>query len=82
LADFYDAGFLVFALPGVEDQDFPLPAHCIFDLPSPTTGIGRLIGRLGQSTTSDFIPFTTPGDVPAATAVEDLKALTPELRSG
>jgi len=73
LADFYDAGFIVFNLPGAEDPQPDIPAHCVFDLASPENGIGPLFGRLEPSAASNTPPVTTAGDVPDSTTVEELK---------
>lgn len=75
LADFYDAGFLVFRLPGDEDRNPDILAHCVFDLTSQENGIGPVTGRLGPSTATNIYPFTTTGDVPETTTVEGLKTL-------
>jgi hypothetical protein len=75
LADFYDAGFLVFSMPGGGEPEPELPAHCIFDLASAENGIGPVIGKLAQSAASKARPSTTAGDVPESTPVEDLKRL-------
>ncbi len=82
LADFYDAGFLVFRLPESEDQHSPSPAHCVFDLASPTSGIGPVIGQPAQSIASDHQFLTTAGDVAANTTVDVLKTLMLETCSG
>jgi hypothetical protein len=82
LADFYDAGFLVFRLPESEDQNSPSPAHCVFELASVTSGIGPVIGQPARSTDSDHQPLTTAGDVAANTTVEELKSLTRAAHSG
>jgi len=75
LADFYDAGFLVFSLPGAEQQEPGLPAHCVFNLAAGENDIGPVVGQIGQSTTSNTVPITTAGDVPATMTVEGLKTL-------
>lgn len=75
LADFYDAAFLVFNEQATGEQAPELPAHCVFDLGSERPGIGPVMGRLGQSVAADVRPYTTAGDIPADTAVNDLKAL-------
>jgi hypothetical protein len=75
LADFYDAGFLVFRLPGVEDQEPAIPAHCVFDLTLSDNFIGPIFGRLEPSAASNTPPVTTAGDVPESTPVEKLKNL-------
>jgi len=75
LTDFYDAGFLVFRLPGAEDQEPVIPAHCVFDLAPSAHCIDPLLGQLEQSAASDTPPVTTAGDVPASTPVEELKTL-------
>lgn len=75
LADFYDAGFLVFSLPESEQQSTDFPAHCVFDLPPPGMGIGPVIGQPGQATALNAHPFTTAGDVAESTAVEELKTM-------
>jgi len=75
LTDFYDAGFLVFRLPGAEDQEPVIPAHCVFDLAPSAHCIDPLLGQLEQSAASDTLPVTTAGDVPASTLVEELKTL-------
>ena len=81
LADFYDAGFLVFSLPGAEQQEPDLPAHCIFKLAAVENDIGLVVGQIGQSTLSNTVPITTAGDVPATMTVEDLKTLLQEGRA-
>jgi hypothetical protein len=81
LADFYDAGFIVFNLPGAEDQEPETPAHCVFDLALPENGIGPLFGKLGQSAASNTPPLTTACDVPESTTVEGLKTLLQEGRA-
>jgi hypothetical protein len=75
LADFYDAGFLIFNLPGAQNQDPELPAHCIFDLASGENDIGPVVGQLEQALASNAVPITTAADVPATMAVEELKTL-------
>lgn len=80
LADFYDASFLVFRLPGAEDQEPVIPAHCVFDLAPPDNCIGPLFGQLGQSAASNTPPVTTACDVPESTPVEGLKSLLQEVR--
>jgi hypothetical protein len=81
LADFYDAGFIVFNLPGAEDQVPGTPAHCVFDLALPENGVGPLFGKLGQSAASNAPPVTTACDVPEGTTVEELKTLLQEGRA-
>ena len=73
LADFYDAGFVVFNLPGVEDPVPGSPAHCAFDLALPEIGIGPLFGKLEPAAASTTPPVTTSCDVPDSTTIEDLK---------
>ena len=75
LADFYDAAFLVFNEQATGEQGPESPAHCAFDLGSGIRGIGPVVGRLEQSVAADGRPYTTAGDMPADTAVNDLKAL-------
>jgi hypothetical protein len=75
LADFYGAAFLVFYEQETEEQGPELPAHCVFDLGPRMRGIGPVMGRLGQSAAAESRPYTTAGDVPADTAVNNLKAL-------
>jgi hypothetical protein len=75
LADFYDAGFLVFRLPGTEDGKPAIPAHCVFDLAPSDNFIGPIFGRLESSAASNTPPVTTAGDVPENTPVEKLKNL-------
>ena len=75
LADFYDAGFLVFNLPDSETYDSDSLAHCVFNLPPPGDGIGPVIAQPGISNDSNNLPFTTAGDVPENTAIESLKEL-------
>ena len=82
LADFYDAGFLVFKLPDSDEQTFPNAAHCVFDLATPSSGIGPVIGQPARSTDSDHQPLTTAGDVAANTTVEEIKSLTRAAHSG
>jgi hypothetical protein len=82
LADFYDAGFLVFKLPDSDEQTFPNTAHCVFDLATPSSGIGPVIGQPAQSIASDHQFFTTAGDVAANTTVDVLKTLMLEMCSG
>jgi len=80
LADFYDAGFLVFSLPGAEQQEPGFPAHCIFNLAAGENDMGPVVGQIGQSTASNIVPITTAGDVPATMTVEELKSLLQEGR--
>jgi len=75
LADFYDAGFLIFNLPGAERQEPGFPAHCLFNLATGENDMGTVIGQIGQSTASNTVPITTNGDVPATMTVEGLKML-------
>ncbi len=81
LADFYDAGFLVFNEQGSDEHDPGLPAHCVFDLSSVAQGIGPVMGRLGQSVAVNGASYTTAGDIPADTTVRDLKSLLPGKQS-
>ena len=81
LADFYDAGFLVFNLPRTEEQEPGFPAHCTFDLESAQNGNGPVFGKLAQSAVSNTVPFTTAGDVPETTPVEELKILLQQGRA-
>ncbi len=81
LADFYDAGFLVFRMPGVEDQAPAISAHCVFDLASADNFIGPLFGQLGPSVASNRPPVTTANDVPESTPVEGLKTLLQAARA-
>ena len=73
LADFYDAGFMVFNLPGSEDPEPGIPAHCVFDLKPSESRIGPLIGKLDPSAASNTPPLSTSGDVPVSTTIEELK---------
>jgi hypothetical protein len=75
LADFYNAGFLVFRLPGSEDQESATPAHCVFDLASSANGIGPLYGQPAPSAGASTPPVSTTGDVPQSTSLEELKRL-------
>jgi hypothetical protein len=75
LADFYDAGFLAFRLPGTEDPAQAIPAHCVFDLAPPDHFIGPIVGQLEPTAASQTPPVTTAGDVPESTPVEKLKNL-------
>jgi len=75
LTDFYDAGFLVFRLPGTEDQQPVIPAHCIFDLVPSAHCIDPQFGQLEQSAVTHSPPVTTAGDVPVNTQVEELRTL-------
>ena len=75
LADFYEAAFLVFNDQETEEQGPELPAHCVFHLGPGMRGLGPVMGRLGHSVADEGRPYTTAGDVPADTAVNDLKAL-------
>ena len=81
LADFYDASYIVFNLPGAEDQELGIPAHCVFDLASPDDGMGPLFGKFDQSAASNTPPVTTVGDVPESTPVEGLKTLLQKGRA-
>jgi len=81
LADFYDAGFLLFKLPGVDGQELDFPAHCVFDLTAATKGIAPVMGKLEPGSASDVTPITTGGDVPEATTVEEMKTLLHEFQS-
>lgn len=80
LADFYDAGFLLFRLPAAEQVHQEFQAHCVFDLTSTKNGMGPLTGTLGPATVSSVLPFTTAGDVAETTTVEELKTLLQGLR--
>jgi hypothetical protein len=82
LVDFYDAGFLVFRLPGAEDREPAIPAHCVFDLASVENGFIPLFGQLEQDAASTPRPVSTAGDVPESTPVEELKALLQQARRG
>jgi len=79
LADFYDAGFLVFLLSESEQQDSAIPAHCVFDLAPTNSEFGPVIGRADPSTAPDFELITTVGDVAVNTPVDELKSL---MRTG
>jgi hypothetical protein len=81
LADFYDARFLVFSLPGGEEAAPEFPAHCIFRLPSEKNELGLVPGQPGRAADSKTAWFTTAGDVPETTPVEELKALLLEGRA-
>ena len=73
LADFYDAGFIIFNLPGAEDPEPGIPAHCVFDLAPPENGMGPILGKLESSAASNTPPVTTTGDVLDSTTIEELK---------
>jgi hypothetical protein len=75
LADFYDAGFLLFRLCRQEDPDEMLQAHCIFDLAAAENGMQPVSGKPGSATTWNVAPVTTAGDIPGTTTVEELKTL-------
>ena len=81
LADFYDAGFLVFRRSGAEDQDPGTSAHCEFDLASLDNHIGPVIGQPEQSCASNTPPVTTAGDILESTQVEELKTLLQKARA-
>jgi hypothetical protein len=81
LADFYDAGFIVFNLPGAEGPQPGIPAHCVFALASPGNGIGPLFGTLESSAASNTPPVSTSGDVPDNTAIEELKSWSQDGRA-
>jgi hypothetical protein len=80
LADFYDAGFLLFRLPASEQVQHEFQAHCLFDLEFTENGMGPVTGKLGPATVSSVLPFTTAGDVAETTTVEELKTLLQGLR--
>jgi hypothetical protein len=82
LADFYDAGFLVFKLPDSDEKNFPNTAHCVFDLASTTSGIGPVTAYAEQPASPELLLLTTAGDVAANTTVEELKSLTRAAHSG
>ncbi len=82
LADFYDAGFLVFKLTDSYEQTFPNTAHCVFDLATPSSGIGLVTAYAEQPASPELLLLTTAGDVAANTTVEDLKSLMLETCSG
>ena len=82
LADFYDAGFLVFKLTDSYEQTFPNTAHCVFDLATPTSGIGLVTAYAEQPASPELLLLTTAGDVAANTTVEELKSLTRAAHSG
>lgn len=81
LADFYDAAYLVFRLPGVESAETGIPAHCTFDLVFAENCAEPLCGKLGQSVVSNTIPVTSAGDIPATATVEELKTLFQQARA-
>jgi hypothetical protein len=81
LADFYDAGFIVFNLPGAEDPQPGIPAHCVFDLASPGNGIGPLFGTLESSAASNTPPVSTSGDVAENMEIEELKSWSQDGRA-
>jgi hypothetical protein len=82
LADFYDAGFLVFKLPDSDEKNFPNTAHCVFDLATPTSGIGPVTAYAEQPASPELLLLTTAGDVAANTTVEELRSLTRAAHSG
>ncbi len=82
LADFYDTGFLVFKLPDSDEQTFPNTAHCVFDLATPSSGIGPVTAYAEQPASPELLLLTTAGDVAANTTVEELKSLTRAAHSG
>lgn len=81
LADFYDASFLIFSLPGAIQQEPDFPAHCVFNLAAGANDMGPVVGQMGQSTASNTAPITTAGDVSATMTVEKLKTLLQEGRA-
>jgi len=74
LADFYDAGFLLFSSCRQEYPDEVLQAHCVFDL-AVEYGMRPVSGKPGPATAWNVAPVTTAGDVPGTTTVEELKTL-------
>lgn len=76
LADFYEAGFVVFNLPGAKEPQPGVPAHCIFNLALGANGPDAPLAlQQGLSPHSLTAPFTTNGDVPESTPVEELRKL-------
>jgi hypothetical protein len=82
LADFYDAGFLLFRLPAPQRVQHEFQAHCLFDLEFTENGMGAVTGKLGPATVSSVLPVTTAGDVAETITVEELKTLLQGLRGG
>ena len=80
MADFYDAGFLVFTLPESADRVTPDPAHCVFDLGNAAGSAEPLLGHADASAGADHPPWTTAGDVAADVPIDTLKQLTMEAR--
>ena len=76
LADFYDAGFLVFKLAKSDEQTFPDNAHCVFDLATPANGIGPVTAHAEKPASPERLLSTTAGDVAANTTIEELKSMT------
>jgi len=75
LAEFYDAGYVVFDLAAGERRDNDFNAQCVFDLPAATGEIGPVTGRSWPAEAAGGPPRTSAGDVPGDTPVEVLKTL-------
>jgi hypothetical protein len=73
LADFYDAGFIVFNQAGSDGTETDIPAHIQFALPGEDEDSGPLIGDCESSATGSSEVITTRGDVPGNLSVQELK---------
>jgi hypothetical protein len=58
LADFYDAGFLIFNLPGAKPQESGLPAHCVFELTAGGNDMAPVAGQIGLCDVRDDAEHT------------------------
>ena len=81
LANFYDAGFLLFKVPAPREQNLEFHAHCVFELGFVENGIGLLKGQLEPASVSDVAPCSTTDDVPGTMTVEGLKSLLHKTRT-
>lgn len=75
MADFYNAGFLVFDSAVAEPSAAALPAHCSFAIGAGPPRIERVTGRLGAGLEGYNAPVTTAGDVPADSPVAAVQSL-------
>lgn len=73
LVNFYDAGFIVFKLPGSEETPTDIPAHIQFALPGEDEGPGPLAGEYASTAGGKSKPVTTRGDVPGDLSIKELK---------
>jgi hypothetical protein len=83
VVDFYGSTLLLFQELGSDHPDASSHAHCIFTLCSQESACNLVVGRVGPTCTSEVVPVTTAGDLPAETPVEELlemKARIPEVQ--